>query len=144
MTRQATRVRRHFRTDYALRNPSHTYGEGRMCEYEGCSVPLSKYNPESYCSVHWQKLVLAEDERCMEEAEMVVEITSKKCAVCGETLPAIERFFNRSSKAKDGFRSECKLCRSARDKKRKHERKGDHVVLATYPSGRTVSYWVDD
>ena len=30
------------------------YEKGRICKYEGCSTPLSIYNPGNYCGVHEQ------------------------------------------------------------------------------------------
>jgi hypothetical protein len=32
------------------RNPAKQYGTGRTCEE--CGIPISRYNPDSYCHAH--------------------------------------------------------------------------------------------
>lgn len=32
--------------------PSRSYAEGRVCEYQGCTTKISKYNRREYCHVH--------------------------------------------------------------------------------------------
>lgn len=38
-------------------------------------------------------------------------LKTKRCKKCGEELPATEEFFSPDDKAKDGFKSACKVCR---------------------------------
>lgn len=40
-----------------------TYPEGRICKHEGCTVRLSIYNSEPFCSLHPRKLSIAEARR---------------------------------------------------------------------------------
>jgi hypothetical protein len=32
--------------------PSREHGEGRICDREGCTTKLSKYNPSAFCWQH--------------------------------------------------------------------------------------------
>jgi hypothetical protein len=32
--------------------PSPTYRQGRICSHSGCGTHLSRYNPNSHCSIH--------------------------------------------------------------------------------------------
>ena len=38
-------------------------------------------------------------------------LKTKRCAKCGEELPATDEFFSQKSDSKDGFHPYCKLCR---------------------------------
>lgn len=51
MERRAIAVRGQRPGD-ALRKPSKTYGEGRVCADQTCSTMLSQYNPQEYCNLH--------------------------------------------------------------------------------------------
>lgn len=44
--------------------------------------------------------------------------TYKTCSLCGRTLLAHPRFFNRNSTSNDGFYSQCKQCRSEKRRKK--------------------------
>jgi len=37
-----------------------SFGESRICAAEGCETELSRYNPDTYCSVHrgWDRQVV--------------------------------------------------------------------------------------
>jgi hypothetical protein len=37
-----------------------SFGDSRVCAAEGCQTELSRYNPDSYCSVHrgWDRQVV--------------------------------------------------------------------------------------
>ena len=37
-----------------------SFGEARVCAADGCQTQLSRYNPDSYCSVHrgWDRQVV--------------------------------------------------------------------------------------
>jgi hypothetical protein len=47
-----------------------SFGAQRVCASEGCQTTLSRYNPDSYCSVHrgWDRQVMTRQRRA-EEAE---------------------------------------------------------------------------
>lgn len=42
-----------------------SFGDERVCAADGCETKLSRYNPDSYCSVHrgWDKQVITRRRR---------------------------------------------------------------------------------
>ena len=42
-----------------------SFGEARVCAADGCRTHLSRYNPDSYCSVHrgWDRQVITRRRR---------------------------------------------------------------------------------
>jgi hypothetical protein len=126
--------------DFALRSPSHTYGKHRLCQYEDCTVTLSQYNPEDYCSVHWAQLVADEDARCMDEADMELALEYRQCAKCGERLPLTGLYFKRDKTLTSGYRRKCKLCENAEHTEHRHEKRdGKRVVVESMFHGRRIT-----
>jgi hypothetical protein len=48
-----------------------SFGAARTCAAEGCETKLSRYNPDSYCSLHrgWDRQVVTRRRRSGEEDE---------------------------------------------------------------------------
>jgi hypothetical protein len=48
-----------------------SFGSTRICAADGCETKLSRYNPDSYCSVHrgWDRQVITRRRRGDEEGE---------------------------------------------------------------------------
>jgi hypothetical protein len=46
-----------------------SFGAARTCAAEGCETKLSRYNPDSYCSVHrgWDRQVITRRRRADDE-----------------------------------------------------------------------------
>jgi hypothetical protein len=42
-----------------------SFGAQRVCDAEGCQTTLSRYNPDSYCSVHrgWDRQIITRQRR---------------------------------------------------------------------------------
>jgi len=112
--------------------PSSTYGEGRVCQWEGCDTPLSRYNPSCFCFAH----------QCAEEWEEPAEESAvsgwngeqRRCGSCGRWKPLDTHNFARK---RTKLRSICKECDN---KRRKHSRRalGGDVVVAVLPNGRQL------
>jgi hypothetical protein len=47
-----------------------SFGVQRVCAAEGCETTLSRYNPDSYCSVHrgWDRQVITRQRRAEAES----------------------------------------------------------------------------
>ena len=45
-----------------------SFGEARVCAADGCETQLSRYNPDSFCSVHrgWDRQVITRRRRTSE------------------------------------------------------------------------------
>jgi hypothetical protein len=52
-----------------------SFGKARVCAAEGCETALSRYNPDSYCSVHrgWDRQVITRRRRAEAGAEAGAE-----------------------------------------------------------------------
>ena len=48
-----------------------SFGDSRVCAADGCETELSRYNPDSYCSVHrgWDRQVVRRQRRNDGDAE---------------------------------------------------------------------------
>jgi len=48
-----------------------SFGTARTCAADGCETRLSRYNPDSYCSVHrgWDRQVVTRRRRSADEAD---------------------------------------------------------------------------
>jgi hypothetical protein len=48
-----------------------SFGAARTCAAEGCETKLSRYNPDSYCSVHrgWDRQVVTRRRRAEDEED---------------------------------------------------------------------------
>jgi hypothetical protein len=47
-----------------------SFGAARTCAADGCRTKLSRYNPDSYCSVHrgWDRQVITRRRRAAEDS----------------------------------------------------------------------------
>ena len=106
--------------------PAVTYGEGRICGYDGCRTVLSRYNPGSYCAAH----EALEPPDCW--------LYYKPCSVCGEVKHAA--VFEADETRWDRRGEVCSCCRrvaeieAARRAKRKVDHRKLRAVLRVVPT----------